>query len=135
MTCPPSVPIGQLAVLTGETAKVIRYWTDIGLLTAERRSNRYRAYPDEAAGQVRFIRSAQRAGFSLEEIRRILTIRRAGRKPCTHVKADLESHLANVRDQLAQLQALEVQLQAKVTWANSHPDPDCDSAGCVYLEP
>ncbi|WP_278913629.1 MerR family DNA-binding protein [Deinococcus wulumuqiensis] len=130
----PDMPIGQLATITGEGVKALRYWTDFGLLTAERRPSGYRHYPPEAAEQVRFIRSAQAAGFTLDEIRRILAARQDGRKPCEHVKADLDAHLKTVRAQIAHLQTLEAQLQAKVTWAEEHPDPACDSAGCVYLE-
>ncbi|MBI0445558.1 MULTISPECIES: MerR family DNA-binding protein [Deinococcus] len=134
MTDRSDMPIGQLATLTGESVKALRYWTDFGLLTVERRPSGYRHYPPEAAEQVRFIRSAQAAGFTLDEIRRILLARQDGQKPCAHVKADLDAHLKTVRAQIAQLQALEAQLQARVTWAEEHPDPACDSAGCVYLE-
>lgn len=134
MADPSGMAIGQLASITGERVKTLRYWTDFGLLTAERRSSGYRHYPPEATEQVRFIRCAQAAGFTLDEIRRILAVRQDGRKPCEHVKADLEAHLKTVRAQIAHLQTLEAQLQAKVTWAEEHPDPACDSAGCVYLE-
>lgn len=134
MTHALDLPIGQLAALTGETVKALRYWTNLGLLSAQRRPSGYRSYPLEAAEQVRFIRAAQAAGFSLDEIRRILDVRQDGHKPCAHVKADLEGHLSSVRAQIAQLQALEAQLQVKVAWADANPDPDCDSAGCVYLD-
>lgn len=134
MTDVTAMPIGRLGALTGETVKAIRYWTDLGLLTAGRGPSGYRFYPEQAAGQVRFIRSAQAAGFSLDEIGRILTVRLDGQKPCAQVKADLEGHLSSVRAQITQLQALEAKLQAKVAWADDHPDPDCNSAGCVYLD-
>lgn len=134
MTVPAALPIGDLAVLTGETVKAIRYWTDLGLLTVGRRPSGYRAYPIEAAEQIAFIRSAQAAGFRLKEIRRILSIRQNGQKPCIQVKEDLERHLRAVRVQIAQLQVLEALLQAKVAWADQHPEPDCRCAGCVYLE-
>lgn len=134
MTEAPGVPIGQLATLTGETIKALRYWTDLGLLSVERRPSGYRHYPSEAAAQVHFIRSAQAAGFSLDEIRRVLGIRQDGRKPCQHVRGELEAHLNTVQTHIAQLQRLEAQLQAQVIWADEHPDPECDSAGCVYLD-
>ena len=128
------MPIGHLATLTGESVKALRYWTDFGLLTVTRRASKYRHYPPEAAGQVRFIRSAQAAGFALDDIQRILALRQDGQKPCAHVKAELNAHLNTVRAQIAQLQELEKQLQARVTWADGHPNPTCDSAGCVYLD-
>ncbi len=134
MTSVTDMPIGQLAALTGESVKALRYWTDFGLLSVERRSSGYRHYPPQAVEQVRFIRSAQTAGFSLDEIRRILAVRQDGQKPCGQVKAELNEHLNTVRAQIAQLHELEQQLQAKVAWAEVHPDPACDSVGCVYLD-
>ncbi|UQN08044.1 MerR family transcriptional regulator [Deinococcus sp. QL22] len=134
MTNIADMPIGQLAALTGESVKALRYWTDFGLLTVERRASGYRHYPPEAAGQVRFIRSAQAAGFALDDIQRILASRQDGQKPCAHVKAELGAHLNTVRTQIAQLQEFEALLQAKVAWADDHPNPACDSAGCVYLD-
>ncbi|AFZ69709.1 MerR family DNA-binding protein [Deinococcus peraridilitoris] len=134
MTDTASLPIGQLAAQTNETIKTLRYWTNLGLLTCERQPSGYRHYPPVAIEQARFIRCAQAAGFTLEEVRTVLAIRADGRKPCGHVKVELEAHLVNVRAHIAQLQALEAALQAKVQWADEHPDPECHAAGCVYLE-
>lgn len=126
--------IGQLAQQTGETIKAIHYWTDLGLLTCARRPSGYRAYAPEGASQVQFIRSAQAAGFSLDGIHEILKIRQSGQPPCEHVRAELETHLRDIRAHIAQLQQLEAQLQAKVAWADEHPEPPCGGAGCVYLD-
>ncbi|GHF65538.1 DNA-binding transcriptional MerR regulator [Deinococcus metalli] len=126
--------IGQLARQTGESIKAIRYWTDRGLLTCTRRPSGYRTYPVMSGSQVRFIRSAQAAGFSLDAVQQVLAIRQAGEQPCEHVKAELEAHLSAVRAQIAHLQALEVQVQARLAWAHQHPDPPCNGAGCVYLD-
>lgn len=130
----PILSIGQLARQTGESIKAIRYWTDLGLLTCMRRPSGYRTYPAGGDLQVGFIRSAQAAGFSLDAVHQILAIRQAGEQPCGHVKAELEAHLSAVRAQIVQLQRLEAQLQAKVAWAGQHPDPQCEGAGCVYLD-
>ena len=129
-----AMSIGQLAQQTGESIKAIRYWTDLGLLTCTRRSSGYRAYPPGGASEVQFIRSAQAAGFSLDAIHSIHKIRQSGQPPCGHVRAELETHLRDVRAHITQLQQLEAQLQAKVAWADEHPEPTCDGAGCVYLD-
>ena len=47
MTSVTDMPIGQLAALTGESVKALRYWTDFGLLSVERRSSGYRHYPPQ----------------------------------------------------------------------------------------
>jgi len=67
--------IGELAKLTGLTASRIRFYETAGLLkAASRRANGYREYPPEAAPVLEIIDSAQRAGFSLEQIRHLLPL-------------------------------------------------------------
>ena len=65
--------IGELAKRTGLTQSRIRFYESIGLLkTVGRGSNGYRTYPPEAVMMLDLIATAQKAGFSLEEIRRLL---------------------------------------------------------------
>ncbi|QNQ64059.1 MerR family transcriptional regulator [Brucella sp. 6810] len=65
--------IGELAKRSGLAASRIRFYESIGLLkTVDRRSNGYRTYPEEAVLVLHLIATAQKAGFSLEEIRTLL---------------------------------------------------------------
>lgn len=134
MTLPDGRSIGHLARETGETVKTLRYWTDLGLLDHTRRGSGYRVYGPGSAERVRFIRTAQQLSFSLHDIAGVLAARAAGEPPCATVRRDLGAHLATVREQIARLQTLEAQLVTRLTYAEAHPDPACDSAGCVYLE-
>ncbi|HEX7021625.1 MAG TPA: MerR family DNA-binding protein [Trueperaceae bacterium] len=125
--------IGQLAEATGETVKTLRYWTGLGLLVAERGENNYRYYREAMTERTAFIRGAQALGFTLAEIRNILSLRENGQPPCTEVKQQLARHLAKVRARMAELRQLEAELADRLRWAESHPDPACDADGCVYL--
>lgn len=125
--------IGQLAQRTGETVKTLRFWTNRGLLESIRGKNGYRYYPDEAADRVLHIRSAQALGFSLDEIAEILKLASGSRPPCKEVREGLAAHLQIVRDRIEQLQCLENELVVRLSWADTHPEPDCSSVGCVYL--
>ncbi len=125
--------IGQLAQRTRESVKTLRYWTDSGLLEADRGANGYRYYGDEAITRVEFIRSAQALGLTLREIGDVLQARNQDGPPCPAVRAVLARHLHAVRDRLAQLRRLEEELAARVKWAEEHPKPACESEGCVYL--
>lgn len=127
--------IGHLAAETGEGVKALRYWTDLGLLEHGRTASGYRTYTAESVARVQFIRSAQHVGFSLSEIARILRVRADGHKPCAEVQEELRVHLQAVRQQLTQLQALEAELAGRLAYAQMHPDPECDTPGCVYLNP
>lgn len=65
--------IGELAKRSGLSASRIRFYEAKGLLNVvSRRANGYRDYPADALTIVGIIVGAQRTGFSLEEIRRIL---------------------------------------------------------------
>lgn len=65
--------IGELAKRTGLTSSRIRFYESAGLLKAvDRRPNGYRTYPQQAVLVLELIATAQKAGFSLEEIRTLL---------------------------------------------------------------
>jgi len=125
--------IGRLAKATGETVKTLRYWTNLGLLEAERGENGYRYYREDAPQRIAFIRSAQEFGFTLSEIQDILALRARGVKPCEHVRTRIKAHLVAVRSRIAELEALERDLEARLSWAEAHQDPECQMDGCVYL--
>lgn len=65
--------IGELAKQTGLAASRIRFYERVGLLkTVSRNANGYRAYPKEAVTVLRLITTAQKAGFSLDELKTLL---------------------------------------------------------------
>ncbi|KML14956.1 MULTISPECIES: MerR family transcriptional regulator [Burkholderia] len=65
--------IGDLAERTGLTPSRIRFYERIGLLTAvERQPNGYRIYSPDAVLVLGLVSTAQKAGFSLDEIRMLL---------------------------------------------------------------
>ncbi|WP_140725813.1 MerR family transcriptional regulator [Pseudomonas sp. Hp2] len=67
--------IGELAKLTGLTASRIRFYESAGLLLAvDRKANGYRDYAPGTVSMLEIIDSAQRAGFSLEQIRHLLPL-------------------------------------------------------------
>lgn len=128
-----ALSIGELAKATGETVKTLRHWTGHGLLEAERGENGYRYYWADMTRRIAFICGAQALGFTLSEIQDILVLRASGLAPCEHVKAGLESHLETVRPRIAQLEALESDLQERLAWAEAYPEPECQVDGCIYV--
>lgn len=125
--------IGQLARRTRESVKTLRYWTDLGLLAAERGANGYRYYGAGAAERVGFIRGAQALGLTLREIGDVLDAREHEHPPCQEAREVLVRHLRDVRERLAQWTRLEAELAERLAWAEAHPRPACEGEGCVYL--
>jgi MerR family transcriptional regulator, mercuric resistance operon regulatory protein len=68
------VTIGGLAQAGGVGVETVRYYQRRGLLPTPRRSGGIRRYDDEAVRQLKFIRAAQGAGFTLEEIGELLAL-------------------------------------------------------------
>jgi len=64
--------IGVLAKRSGLTASRIRFYEAQGLISVGRRANGYRIYSPAALMTLNIITSAQDAGFTLEEIRRLM---------------------------------------------------------------
>lgn len=95
--------IGELAKRTGLTNSRIRFYESAGLLrTVDRRPNGYRTYPPEAVMVLELITTAQAAGFSLDEIRKLLP-------PCLD-RWDHGSLVEALRGKIADIEALEVRL-------------------------
>ena len=118
--------IGEVAERTGLTAPTIRYYESIGLLVQPPRSaTGYRRYTDTTVEELRFIKKAQSLGFSLDEIREILTLSRAGDTPCSHVLDLSRRHLQAVEERLRQLTRFRDQLASELAkWDGEH-EPTC----------
>ena len=103
------IQIGELSKRTGCNIETIRYYERIALLPVPARSaGHYRLYDTDAVQRLAFIRRARELGFTLEEIRTLLSLSvRGGAGACADVRALAESHLAEVRGKIADLRAME----------------------------
>ncbi len=64
--------IGELAEMTGITKRTIDYYTNLGLLKAQRSSSNYRYYNQEAIEKLDFIEKKKKEGLSLEQIKDLI---------------------------------------------------------------
>ncbi|MEW1844572.1 MerR family transcriptional regulator [Nonomuraea angiospora] len=67
--------IGELARATGVATSALRYWEELGLLPAPTRVSGQRRYPVSAMAIVGLILSLQDIGFSLRELKGLITSR------------------------------------------------------------
>lgn len=98
--------IGQLAGRVGVTPDALRYYERLGVLApAGRTSSGFRLYTADTVDRVRFIKQAQRHGFTLAEIRELLRVdARGGGSRCRHVRQLLTRRLTDLDDRLRELQ-------------------------------
>lgn len=115
--------IGELAHEVGVNPKTVRYYEDIGLIPAAPRTPAgYREYEDTDAARLRFIKTAQRLGLSLEEVREILSLRDRGEPPCAYVRDVINDQLRSVDKRIAELRALRSELRELRLAADSIPE-------------
>lgn len=108
--------IGELAEATGISRDTLRYYEKRGLLLARRGSNGYRDYPDEAADLLRYIRTAQTLGFTLQEIEADLPLLTApAGDSAAALRAALQAKLAEIDRRIDGLQALRGELARRIT--------------------
>ncbi|WP_442110837.1 Cd(II)/Pb(II)-responsive transcriptional regulator [Pseudomonas sp. NUPR-001] len=103
--------IGQLAKLTGVEIQTIRFYERQGLLPPpSRQDNSYRIYKTDHVEKLLFIRRCRSFGMSLEEIGVLQGFQEQPHQPCTAINTLLDTHIAQVRAQIASLLVLENQL-------------------------
>jgi MerR family redox-sensitive transcriptional activator SoxR len=66
---PDRLTIGELSRRSGVAPSALRFYEDIGLITAERTAGNQRRYARSTLRRIAFIRAAQRVGLSLDEIK------------------------------------------------------------------
>ena len=95
--------IGELAVRTHVTKRTIDYYTNLGLLKAERSSSNYRYYDTSSIDRIGFIERRKNEGKTLEEIKRELDIRHSEEIDVRELRLkirDLEKEVSEVLQQL-----------------------------------
>lgn len=120
--------IGELAERVGVNPKTIRFYEARGLLPDPvRLPSGYRDYGPDDQARLGFIRTAQRLGFSLDEIAEILSFKERGERPCDYVLSVLDHQVADLDRRIGELVALRADLVALKAEADRLP-----SEGACY---
>src|ERR1700719_1790036 len=107
--------IGRVANAAGVSIDAIRFYERQGLIAAPRRSfSGYRDYSDDVLDRLRFIGDAKRLGFTLKEIKELLSEGVKSTKECGAVTRKAEVKLAEMNEEIARLQRLRVTLRKMV---------------------
>ena len=104
--------IGELADRLGVTTKSIRFYESIGLLPdPARTASGYRDYAEADAERLTFIKTAQRLGLSLDEIREIIAFRDRGQQPCAYVAEVLHREVTELDRRIREMRQLREELK------------------------
>ena len=103
--------IGAVAQQGGVNLQTVRYYEREGLLPAPpRRASGYRVFPEEAVQQLHFIKRAQELGFTLAEIRELLSLRLDHEQNSSVVRALALSKIAAIEDKIRSLEEMKATL-------------------------
>lgn len=122
--------IGEAARHSGVTAKMIRYYESIGLLSqATRAENSYRDFDMRDVHDLTFIRRSRDLGFSIDEIRRLLALWRDRTRPSREVKEIAQKHVADLEARIAHMQEIVATLRHLSDCCAGDGRPDCPILG------
>lgn len=137
----PLLRVGDLAKMTGKTVRAIHHYEELGLIApAGRSKGHYRLFDVETPVRIRWIAKLQSLGLSLGEIRALVRSRQASPsalQAARQLRTMYEEKLVEVRGRLAELTALEHELQASLAYldaCSTSCTPDLAPADCAQCE-
>lgn len=133
LAAPQEAPlkIGDVARLAELSIDAVRFYEREGLLGRVRRTPAgQRQYDAEAVRRLAFVRRATALGFSLAEVKGLLTLRVSARTPCERVRERALSKLADIDQRIAELQAMR---DALARLAHNCDEPSA-TGNCPFLD-
>lgn len=121
-----ALTIGEMGKATNTKIETIRYYERIGLLPKPpRTSGNYRNYGQSELGRLSFIRRSRDLGFSLDQVRALLSLSDDRNCDCAGVDRIAKEHLLEVDRKLADLTALRRELKAVIDSCDGGIVADC----------
>ncbi len=103
--------IGELAKHARVNLETIRYYERQELLPKPPRSQSgYRAFPEESVRRIRFIKQAQKVGFSLKEIKELLMLQAEPHSIGADLGERVEAKIAHIEKKLRALRTIKKDL-------------------------
>jgi MerR family copper efflux transcriptional regulator len=120
--------IGRVASAAGVSIDTIRFYERQGLIVEPRRNvSGYRNYSDGVIDRLRFIADAKRLGFTLREVKELLSQGVKSTAECGPVTRKAEAKLAAMNEEIQRLVRLRVTLRKMVEACGGN----CAAAGVV----
>lgn len=118
--------IGDLSERTGVKIPTIRYYEQMGLISAaERSEGNQRRYRQEECDRLAFIKHARDLGLTINAIRELIELSAHPNKPCERADQIATAQLRVVRDKISKLRSLEKELVRITTKPHDGRIDDC----------
>ncbi len=132
-----SAPItrGALAKRFGCHLETVRYYEKIGLLRPPARSEGgYRLYQIDDQRRLRFILRGRELGFSIDELRSLLSLVDSSSYTCGEIHDLTIDHLGSVRRKIADLKRLERTLARIANECSGGAVPECPVIDALWAD-
>ena len=128
-----ALKIGDVAKLSGIGIEALRFYERSGLLGQPRRTQSgYRVYDEAMLQRLDFIKRAQVLGFSLDEIKRIIADKQAGKSPCLEVRDIVRQRLEELDERMKEMRRYRRELGGALTkWEETG---ELDGHVCALIE-
>lgn len=127
--------IGELAKRLDLNTRTIRFYEQAGIIPAPARTRGgFRLYSEEDEERLRFVKSAQRLGLTLGEIKEVLAFRDRDERPCGYVAGVIEKRLAEINERMRDLRALKKELTKLRDRMRTEGIAEREAAFCHYIE-
>lgn len=129
-----NITISKLARAGGVGVETVRYYQRRGLMSVPRPhgASPYRAYAAEDVQRLRFIRRAQTAGFTLDEIGQLLALDRTAQR--SRVQALAATRLVALEEQFVQIEAARRALTTLLTACREGAPGPCPIIGAFVVD-
>jgi MerR family copper efflux transcriptional regulator len=118
--------IGSAARDSGISAKMIRHYESLGLLRQPKRTGAgYRVYDENDIHTLGFVRRARDLGFSIKEIKDLLSLWRNRHRSSADVRTIAQRHIAELEAKIAELQGMRRTLEDLVRHCHGDTRPAC----------
>jgi MerR family copper efflux transcriptional regulator len=118
--------IANAARLSGVSAKLIRYYESVGLLSAAGRdTNGYRIFDERNVHELRFIKRGRSLGFAIKQIGELLALWRDTKRPSRKVHVLAERHRQAVTARMETHRTIIDVLSRLIDACQGDDRPDC----------
>lgn len=127
--------ISEAARRSGLSAKTIRYYEEVGLISpASRGDNGYRQYDSRSLEELNFLARSREVGFDLEECRQLLELHRDHSRQSRHARELVLEKSQQLQERIEQLTAMQRVLNDMADRCRGDEGPECaileDLAAC-----
>ena len=118
--------IGEAAATSGVNAKQIRHYESLGIIPKAGRSDAgYRIYKESDVHILSFVKKARGLGFSMKEIKKLVSLWRNKSRASSEVKNLAQIHIKQLESKIQELQMMTNTLKNLSKNCNGDHRPDC----------